>query len=244
MFQNHCKNYQRKTNNFTGQHDRNNLSIKSRSYSQVLKWWHTLTPANRVDHRIITGLSAILMHKTPDSDDKWVVAYASRTLTAVKRQYSQTEKQALAIVWAIEKLHIYLYWSQFKMITNRKPVQLIFSNPKSKPPAWIQCWNLRLTKLILWSHSHWRTSQLIWLSVLSLDLQRGETMLSNWGYMYISFNKCSPKSYDFGRNSVGNKTRQNSTMRVLADKKSRLEQTWYTSNWVSRGRSSRTALVQ
>jgi len=68
----------------------------------------------------------------------------SQTLTAVKLRYSQTEKQALAIVWPIEKLHIYLYWSNFKMIIDRKSVQLVLSNPKSKPPAWIECCNLRL----------------------------------------------------------------------------------------------------
>ena len=45
-----------------------------------------------------TGLSAILMQSPPSSDDKGVVAYASRTLTAVERHYSQTGKEALAIV--------------------------------------------------------------------------------------------------------------------------------------------------
>ena len=91
-----------------------------------------------------TGLSAILVQKTPDLDDRRVVAYASRTLSPVKRRYSQTEKEALAIVWAVEKLHIYLYGSHFKLITDCKPVQLIFGNPKSKPPARIERWNLRL----------------------------------------------------------------------------------------------------
>ena len=93
-----------------------------------------------------TGLSAILMQKTPDSDDRRVVAYASRTLTPVERRYSQTEKEALAIVWAIEKLNIYLYGSHFKLVTDCKPVQLIFGNPKSKPPARIERWNLRLQR--------------------------------------------------------------------------------------------------
>ena len=91
-----------------------------------------------------TGLSAILVQNTPDKQDGRVVAYASRTLSPVEQRYSQTEREALAIVWAIEKLHIYLFGSHFKLNTDCKPVQLIFDNPKSKPPARIERWNLRL----------------------------------------------------------------------------------------------------
>ena len=90
------------------------------------------------------GLSAILMQKLSASGDRRVVAYVSRALSPVERRFSQTEKEALAIVLAIEKLHIYLYGSHFKLITDCKPVQLIYGNPKSKPPARIERWNLRL----------------------------------------------------------------------------------------------------
>ena len=91
-----------------------------------------------------SGLSAILMQKTPGKDDRRVVAYTSRALTMVERRYSQTEREALAVVWAIEKLHVYLFGSHFKLLTDCKPIQLIFNNPKSKPPARIERWNLRL----------------------------------------------------------------------------------------------------
>ena len=88
-----------------------------------------------------SGLSAILMQNTP-GEDRRVVAYSSRALTDVERRYSQTEREALAIVWAVERLHLYLYGSHFKLITDCKPVQLIFSNPKLKPPPRIERWNL------------------------------------------------------------------------------------------------------
>ena len=91
-----------------------------------------------------SGLSAILMQKTPGEEDRRVVAYASRALTEVKRRYSQTEREALAIVWAVERLHLYLFGSGFKLFTDCKPVQLIFNNPKSKPPPRIERWILRL----------------------------------------------------------------------------------------------------
>jgi len=90
------------------------------------------------------GLSAILLQKSSSEDKKKVVAYVSRSLSDVEKRYSQTEKEALAIVWAIERLHLYLYGAHFTLCTDCKPVQLIFNNAKSKPPARIERWNLRL----------------------------------------------------------------------------------------------------
>ena len=71
------------------------------------------------------------------------VAYASRTLTPVKRRYSQTEREALAVVWGCEKFHLYLFGTQFNLLTNHKPLEVIYS-PTSKPPARIERWGLRL----------------------------------------------------------------------------------------------------
>ena len=91
-----------------------------------------------------TGLSAILAQRSTTTGEKRVVAYISRTLSPVEQRYSQTEREALAIVWAVERLHIYLFGNRFKLLTDCKPVQLIISNPKSRPPARIERWNLRL----------------------------------------------------------------------------------------------------
>ena len=91
-----------------------------------------------------SGLSAILMQNTPGIKDRQVVAYASRALTDVERRYSQTEREALAVVWAIEKLQLYIFGSHFKLLTDCNAVELIFNNPKSKSPARIERWNLRL----------------------------------------------------------------------------------------------------
>ena len=90
------------------------------------------------------GLSVILMQNTPGIKDRQVFAFVSQALTDVERWYSQTEKEALAVVWAIKKLHLYLFGSHFNLLTDCNAVELIFKNPKSKPPAHIKCWNLRL----------------------------------------------------------------------------------------------------
>ena len=89
------------------------------------------------------GLSAILSQLSPTKQRR-VVAYVSRALTPTERRYSQTEREALGIVWAVERLHTYLYGGSFKLYTDCKPIEMILNNPKSNPPARIARWNLRL----------------------------------------------------------------------------------------------------
>ena len=72
-----------------------------------------------------------------------LLAYASRTLTSVESRYSQTEREALAVVWGCEKFHLYLYETTFDIFTDHKPLEIIYS-PTSKPPARIERWGLRL----------------------------------------------------------------------------------------------------
>ena len=90
------------------------------------------------------GLSAILARKSSKYGDRRIVAYVSRSLSEVERKYSQTEREALAIVWAMERLQIYLRGGKFALYTDCKPIELILGNPKSKPPARIERWNLRI----------------------------------------------------------------------------------------------------
>ena len=89
------------------------------------------------------GLGAILTQKTCDSEKK-IVAYASRSLSPVEQRYSQTEREALACVWACERFHLYVYGAPFTLITDHKPLVHIFNNPKTTPPARLERWNLRL----------------------------------------------------------------------------------------------------
>ena len=90
------------------------------------------------------GISAILGQRIKETDDYRVVAYASRALTAVERRYSQTEREALAIVWAVEHYHLFLFGANFTLITDHKPLEVIYGSPKSKPSARIERWVLRL----------------------------------------------------------------------------------------------------
>ncbi len=50
----------------------------------------------------------------------------------------------MAVVWAFERLHLYLLGQKFKCYTDNRAVQLIYSRPDSKPPARIERWALRI----------------------------------------------------------------------------------------------------
>ena len=79
------------------------------------------------------GLGAML---TQLQDGEWqTISYASRNLTEMERRYSQTEKEALALVWVCERF--------FELETDHEPLKCIFGR-LSKPSACIERWVLRL----------------------------------------------------------------------------------------------------
>lgn len=90
------------------------------------------------------GLGAILAQKDPETSDRHIVAYASKSLSETERRYSQTEREALAVVWGCEYFHLYVYGKPITVCTDHKPLISIYGNPKSKPPARIERWALRL----------------------------------------------------------------------------------------------------
>ena len=108
------------------------------SHSNTSKETSVLVDASPV------GLSAILTQKDPKTNADNTIAYASRALSPVEQLYSQTEKETLAIVWGVELFHLYLFGVPFNLITDHKTLQLIYNNPRSKPPARIERWFLRL----------------------------------------------------------------------------------------------------
>ena len=91
------------------------------------------------------GLGLVLSQYNPKNpNERHIVYIASRTLSDVETRYSQVEKEALSVVWACEKAHLYLYNCEFEINTDNKAVELIFGNSNSKPKARIERWCLRL----------------------------------------------------------------------------------------------------
>ncbi|XP_054757939.2 uncharacterized protein K02A2.6-like [Lytechinus pictus] len=93
------------------------------------------------------GLGAVLL-QTYQNETR-VISYASRSLTDAEKRYSTTEKEALGVVWACQKFHNYLYGVHFELLTDHKPLEVLYG-PKSRPNARIERW---VTKLMSYTFS-------------------------------------------------------------------------------------------
>ena len=67
------------------------------------------------------GLGLVFAQYDPENPSKrHIVRYDSRTLSDVESRYSQVEKEALAVVWACEKLHLYLF-GPYSFVVKHRP---------------------------------------------------------------------------------------------------------------------------
>ena len=89
------------------------------------------------------GVEAAL-YQTDDNEEMRLRCFVSRALTAVEQRYSQTCRDATAVVYACERLHQYLYNSDFTLLSDHLPLKTIFGNPSAKLPVRLERLSLRL----------------------------------------------------------------------------------------------------
>ena len=79
------------------------------------------------------GLGAVLSHPEPGGDRP--IAFASRTLSAAEKNYSQLDKEACAVLFGVTKFHQFVYGRPFVIKTDHKPLLGLLSPDKALPQS-------------------------------------------------------------------------------------------------------------
>ncbi|GBN26032.1 Retrovirus-related Pol polyprotein from transposon 412 [Araneus ventricosus] len=99
---------------------------------KVLVPYDTELPLTLASDASPIGVGCVLSHIYPDGSER-PIAFASKALSKTEQKYSQIDKEALVVVWAVKKFHLYLKERRFTLVTDHKPLVAIFGSERGLP---------------------------------------------------------------------------------------------------------------
>ncbi|GBM95898.1 Retrovirus-related Pol polyprotein from transposon 297, partial [Araneus ventricosus] len=97
------------------------------------------------------ALGAVLLQGDSPADER-PIEYASRLLSSADKNYSTTEREALAVVWALDKFRGYIEGADIIVASDHQPLKwlMTLSSPTGRLARWalqIQTYNLKIDYL-------------------------------------------------------------------------------------------------
>ncbi|GFX77408.1 retrovirus-related Pol polyprotein from transposon 297 [Trichonephila clavipes] len=94
------------------------------------------------------ALGAVLLQGESPTDEQ-PVEYASRLLSSAEKNYSTTEREALAVVWALNKFRGYIEGAEITVASDHQPLKWLMNltSPTGRLAQWalqIQSYNLKI----------------------------------------------------------------------------------------------------
>lgn len=110
------------------------------SVTPVLAFYDVTKPVVITCDASKSGLGAALLQENKP------IAYASRALSDAETRYAQIEKELLAVVFAFQKFHQYVYGKDTHVESDHKPLEMIVKKPLAEAPPRLQHMLLQLQK--------------------------------------------------------------------------------------------------
>ena len=108
------------------EHDRAFNKVKNEVSSLgVLRYFDLDAETTVQTDASLKGLGAVLLQ------DGQPVCYASKALTEAEQRYSNIEREALGVVWRLERFHYFIYAKNCTVHTDHKPLEAIFKKLSS-----------------------------------------------------------------------------------------------------------------
>ena len=163
------------------------------------------------------GLGAALIQNNGPVD------FASKALTPAERNYSNIERECLAVIHGIQRFHHYLFGRRFQVVSDHKPLEMIFRKPLHAAPPRLQRMILKVqgydfevtyrpgSKMLL-TDTLSRLPNLQKDQMLELDTQVGSIMIEEVNNIHIDMLNFSPEK----QRQIREETSKDESLRALA----------------------------